>query len=545
MAVDTSGTGSNNQKQEAIVSGNARTSPDRALHEKIAIERVHVKLLTEAIASALDERTRLERTIVSGIEQQGLLYDKLFLLHRQVAAATAKRNPPPTQQANQGQTQSKASVDAPPSGTTDKSPTLNTGLHHASHDAQPQGTAALPVFESPQPRIAPRVSLSNKAKDVSLPGQTAIQTTEKDKEVDAAQALNDGAAVPSNAVTKRASRGPTMERDSHALERDRDSSVGNASSGSEQLELNGIEQVIERKEGKRATQVKRRRITPQEGEVNQPRTVPAPAPSANQVASDEVFTASKHEAKPIVPAEVEDKYVRVGTKYYHPHNTKLVAFEDKGNKLETRSNSEQIAGAMVTIARARGWDEIRVSGSETFRRQVWLEAATHGMQVKGYKPSAADKAELAKRGKQLDVNRVEPDSDIREHAHQPNDVSPPTATLRKTRTLQQRTADGTTDEPSDQQPTSEDRQRGKAFAKKSAAEVIADHPELAGAYAALASMQKKVAADGLSAQERAVAMARIEANLVNSIERGQLPTLKIREQVNVQRDPIENRQVTR
>ena len=100
--------------------------------------------------------------------------------------------------------------------------------------------------------------------------------------------------------------------------------------------------------------------------------------SDNTVESDEIFTASQADIKPLVPQDIEKRYLRVGSTFYHPKNTDLVAFEDKGNKLETRSNSEQIAESMVRIAEARGWDEIKVSGSETFRREVWLEAAATG-----------------------------------------------------------------------------------------------------------------------------------------------------------------------
>ena len=53
-------------------------------------------------------------------------------------------------------------------------------------------------------------------------------------------------------------------------------------------------------------------------------------------------------------------------------------------------------------AEARGWDEIKVSGTETFRKEVWLEAASRGMHVKGYVPSEQDKAELAKRTREFD-----------------------------------------------------------------------------------------------------------------------------------------------
>ena len=65
--------------------------------------------------------------------------------------------------------------------------------------------------------------------------------------------------------------------------------------------------------------------------------------SDNTIESNEIFTASQADIKPIVPQDIEKHYLRVGGKFYNPKNTGLVAFEDKGNKLETRSNSEHIA----------------------------------------------------------------------------------------------------------------------------------------------------------------------------------------------------------
>ncbi|WEF35959.1 LPD7 domain-containing protein [Pseudoduganella chitinolytica] len=72
-------------------------------------------------------------------------------------------------------------------------------------------------------------------------------------------------------------------------------------------------------------------------------------------------------------------------------------FRDRGSRLETPSDSAQVADTLVAIAQARGWDDIRVSGSTAFCREVWLEAAAHGMHVRGYTPSRDDRAELARR----------------------------------------------------------------------------------------------------------------------------------------------------
>lgn len=242
------------------------------------------------------------------------------------------------------------------------------------------------------------------------------------------------------------------------------------------------------------------------------------AASGNKLESDEIFTASQADVKPLVPPEIEKQYLRVGDKFYHPKNTDLMAFEDKGNRLETKSNSENIADAMVRIAEARGWDEIKVSGSETFRREVWLEAASRGMHVKGYSPTEQDKAELAKRVNEFEANQVEKDNKpFRAREKEAEEVKPGSANKRM----------------------------AEAFANESPVEAVKKHPELAGAAAAVAVMDKKAEADGLTPAQRAVVSARVRQNVVNSIERGDIPEVMVKEEIEVRRDAREEREYSR
>ncbi|MRK19074.1 LPD7 domain-containing protein [Pseudomonas sp. JG-B] len=70
---------------------------------------------------------------------------------------------------------------------------------------------------------------------------------------------------------------------------------------------------------------------------------------------------------------------------------------DAGSRLETNSNSPEMAKDFVRIAESRGWSELRVSGSEQFRSEVWKEATSRGLDVKGYQASELDKKEAAER----------------------------------------------------------------------------------------------------------------------------------------------------
>lgn len=136
------------------------------------------------------------------------------------------------------------------------------------------------------------------------------------------------------------------------------------------------------------------------------RSVEAPR-AGDGIEKEGTFASAQTRAK-VVPADIEAMYIKVGEKYYHSNNTKAVAFVDRGDKLETPSSAPKMAEALVKVAEARGWDEMRVKGTEGFRREVWLEASVRGIHVDGYKPSEMDKAELERRNMfTRDVNSVE------------------------------------------------------------------------------------------------------------------------------------------
>lgn len=113
-----------------------------------------------------------------------------------------------------------------------------------------------------------------------------------------------------------------------------------------------------------------------------------------------------------IPPEVGSQFTKDGDKYYH-QQSKAVAFVDRGDKLSTPASTPKMAEALVKVAEARGWDEVRVQGTEGFRREVWLEASSRGMHVDGYTPTDRDKSELEKRNAfTRDQNTIQ----VRSHA---------------------------------------------------------------------------------------------------------------------------------
>jgi hypothetical protein len=86
------------------------------------------------------------------------------------------------------------------------------------------------------------------------------------------------------------------------------------------------------------------------------------------------------------------------------------------------------------------------------------------------------------------------------------------------------------------EPNSSKKRMAESFVKDTPEEATRKYPELAGAAAAVASIEKKAEADGLNPQQRAIVMARVRQNMVNSIERGQIPEVKVKEKIEVKRE---------
>lgn len=65
--------------------------------------------------------------------------------------------------------------------------------------------------------------------------------------------------------------------------------------------------------------------------------------------------------------------------------------------LSATSNNPINIAALVQMAQLKSWGSIRVYGSDFFRRQVWLEAASRGMYIEGYAHTEEDRQTLFKR----------------------------------------------------------------------------------------------------------------------------------------------------
>ena len=98
-----------------------------------------------------------------------------------------------------------------------------------------------------------------------------------------------------------------------------------------------------------------------------------------------------------VPAQLLDRYLierdRQGRpeRYYRDHKTADPSFRDHGRALSSPQAYPDSVAAMLRIAQHRGWSNIKVTGDDAFRREVWVQAKTLGLEVAGYRPTERDR----------------------------------------------------------------------------------------------------------------------------------------------------------
>jgi len=105
-----------------------------------------------------------------------------------------------------------------------------------------------------------------------------------------------------------------------------------------------------------------------------------------------------------IPEYVKNSFRSLDGKYYFKDQKHILAFEDKGRSIVTQHNDDRVAKAVVKMAEAKGWGNIKITGNETFRREVWLQAQIHSIKVKGFTPRESDLALLNDHGKNNEKN---------------------------------------------------------------------------------------------------------------------------------------------
>jgi hypothetical protein len=120
-----------------------------------------------------------------------------------------------------------------------------------------------------------------------------------------------------------------------------------------------------------------------------------PAASAAENPKAETFKVARADSDPwTVPESVRDRFVQDGQRFYFPDGAP--AFRDRGRRLTTTSENTQVVHSLIEIARARGWNEITVTGTERFRHEAWRQGRLAGLTVRGFRPSEEQHAQFVR-----------------------------------------------------------------------------------------------------------------------------------------------------
>lgn len=122
----------------------------------------------------------------------------------------------------------------------------------------------------------------------------------------------------------------------------------------------------------------------------------------------------------IVPRAIQAKYVQFDGKFYTKDvKSPRVMIEDMGSKLRTSTTDSQVIEDMVTLAKAKQWTSLKLSGSREFRRETWLQAESQGIKTTGYTPKPADLAALETLRQERATNSIQPVQEQSQNARAP------------------------------------------------------------------------------------------------------------------------------
>ena len=89
------------------------------------------------------------------------------------------------------------------------------------------------------------------------------------------------------------------------------------------------------------------------------------------------------------------RFLEAGAQFYYrtaPGEPTKVAFTDHGKRLMTEHDDPSVIQGMVLLAKAKGWNTVRVNGTAEFKTEAWVQATIAGLDVEGYTPRGIDLA---------------------------------------------------------------------------------------------------------------------------------------------------------
>lgn len=109
----------------------------------------------------------------------------------------------------------------------------------------------------------------------------------------------------------------------------------------------------------------------------------------------------------IPPESIKSRYIVADGQYLSAENGTTVLFEDTGKKISTAKVDAQTINDMLEVAKAKGWDSIKLNGSKEFKQMMYVAAESQGISTKGYSPTAADLALVERLRQDKSLNSIE------------------------------------------------------------------------------------------------------------------------------------------
>lgn len=125
-----------------------------------------------------------------------------------------------------------------------------------------------------------------------------------------------------------------------------------------------------------------------------PRRLRSESLAEDRTSAEQTSRKRAERSSNLVPDEIKQRFVQVGNKYHFPDGAR--AFTDHGNRLTSPSENSEVVKSLVSIAQARGWSDITISGTERFKKDAWFAGRLAGLEVRGYSPTEFEQGRLVR-----------------------------------------------------------------------------------------------------------------------------------------------------
>src|ERR1700760_2916434 len=76
--------------------------------------------------------------------------------------------------------------------------------------------------------------------------------------------------------------------------------------------------------------------------------------------------------------------------YYTDYQQKTEVIRANAQRISTKHDDRQTVSVMLDLAQERGWETIKLRGSDTFKAEAWVQAQVRGIATDGYRPTNTD-----------------------------------------------------------------------------------------------------------------------------------------------------------